>query len=309
MTLTNRHLNRIPGTPAPDRVVETAAVTVALDEWGPSDGSTVVLLHGGGQTRHAWRGLGQRLGAKGYYTIAPDLRGHGDSSWAPDGDYSYDACLTDLVALLDALGKPQAAIVGASLGGGVALTAAGEHRVAATAIVIVDTAPRLEASGVAELRSFMTARPDGFDTLDEVAASIASYTGNERTGSTTGLRKNLRIDDAGRYHWHWDPAFMSGQRTTDPTERERRLERCARALTAPTLLVRGARSNMLSEASAQSFLALCPHSEYANIDGASHMVAGDRNDRFGAAVEDFLDRRLNPTLTSPSAGKGDNDPT
>lgn len=285
-----------------------ASVQIAFDEWGPSTGPVVVLLHGGGQTRHAWRGLGQRLGVSGCRTVAPDLRGHGDSSWAVDGDYSYDACIADLVALLEAIDAPRAALVGASLGGAVALVAAGERHVAASAVVIVDTAPRLESTGVAELRSFMTAQPEGFASLDEVAAAIAGYTGNTREASLAGLSKNLRVDDAGRFHWHWDPLFMSGTRSPDPAERERRLQHSARALDVPTLLVRGARSNMLSESSAQEFLAMCPHSEYVNIEGASHMVAGDRNDRFGAAVEDFLDRRLARNPTGITAGEGEQHP-
>ena len=60
----------------------------------------------------------------------------------------------------------------------------------------------------------------------------------------------------------------------------------------PTLLVRGGLSDVLSEAGAQHFLALCPHSEYVNVTNAGHMVAGDRNDIFGTSVSAFLGRTV-----------------
>jgi non-heme chloroperoxidase len=74
--------------------------------------------------------------------------------------------------------------------------------------------------------------------------------------------------------------------------RQRRLEDCARRLTLPTLLVRGGLSDVLSEEGAKEFLQLAPHSEYVNVTGAAHMVAGDRNDHFGEAVIEFLDRKV-----------------
>ena len=169
--------------------------------------------------------------------------------------------------------------------------------------MIVDTAPRIEAEGVDGLRSFMTAKPEGFASLDEVADAIAAYNPHRpRPTNLGGLAKNLRQDPAGRFHWHWDPRFMSpGER--DPNlfvAREARMERCAAALRLPTLLVRGGLSDLLSEAGAKGFLALCPHSEYVNITGATHMVAGDRNDRFADAVVDFLTRNAPPNPNPPT---------
>jgi non-heme chloroperoxidase len=100
----------------------------------------------------------------------------------------------------------------------------------------------------------------------------------------------VRLGADGRYHWHWDPRFLSGR--FDREKRRQRLEACARRLALPTLLVRGGLSDVLSEEGAQEFLKLCPHSEYVNVTDAAHMVAGDRNDIFANAVVSFLARAV-----------------
>lgn len=280
------------------RIALPSGVEIAADTWGGSNRRAVVLLHGGGQTRHAWRGAGQALGDAGFHAMAIDLRGHGDSTWAEDGEYGYDAIADDLVELVAAAGLRAPVLVGASLGGASAVVAVGEGRVDAAALVAVDTAPRIEPAGVDNFRTFMLQQPEGFESLEAVADAIASYNPTrKRSGDLSGLAKNLRMDSAGRYHWHWDPRFMSDSRgETNFDERQARMESCVSALTLPTLLVRGGQSDMLTEEGAAGFLELCPHAEYANITGARHMVAGDRNDLFNEAVVDFLIRNAPPQL-------------
>jgi pimeloyl-ACP methyl ester carboxylesterase len=150
-------------------------VMLAGDSWGPSDGPLVLLQHGGGQTRHAWKSAGEALGRAGYHAIAFDARGHGDSDWAPDGVYGQDIMVEDLCSLLKALKVPRPVLVGASMGGGTSLVAVGEDRVDATALVLVDIAPQIEPEGVQKIGAFMNYKPEGFDTLEEVAAAIAAY--------------------------------------------------------------------------------------------------------------------------------------
>ena len=288
---------RLPGTPDPmHRVMLPSGLEIAADSFGPESGRPVLLLHGGGQTRHAWRGAGERLGEVGYHAIAVDSRGHGDSTWDEFGDYGYDAMAQDLVAFVDQRDLRRPVLVGASLGGAVSLIAVGEGLVDASALVVVDTAPRLEPGGVQNLRRFMTGRSEGFASLEDVADAIAEYNPRRKRSKTlVGLAKNIRLDDAGRYHWHWDPRFMSHDRQPgDSEKREARMETCVRSLTLPTLLVRGGLSDLLSEEGAAGFLEQAPHSEYVNITDASHMVAGDRNDIFVDAAVEFLGRVAAP---------------
>jgi len=288
----------LPGTPEPmHRWHGARGVTIAGDSWGDPYGPLVLLQHGGGQTRHAWKNVGKTLGAAGYHAVSFDARGHGDSDWAPDGVYGQDVMVEDLCRVLEALGNRRPVLVGASMGGGTSLVAVGEDHVDATALVLVDIAPRIATEGVAGIKAFMNGKPNGFASLDEVADAIAAYQPHrERPRSTAGLAKNVRLGADGRYRWHWDPRFLQTERRLDV--REQRLEACAARLTLPTLLVRGGLSDILTEEGAQAFLALAPHAEYVNVGGAGHMVAGDRNDSFGHAVVDFLSRTV-PTAGDP----------
>ncbi len=283
---------KLPGTPEPKCFwVGTGGLQIAGDTWGPATGPLVVLLHGGGQTRHAWKGTGQLLGRAGYFAVAFDARGHGDSDWAPDGQYSQDATVQDLQHVIAALGNRRPALVGASMGGGTSLVAAGEQVIDVTALVLVDIAPRIEEAGVDHIRDFMNQSPEGFDSLEAVADAIASYQPHRpRPANLDGLGKNVRLSPDGKYRWHWDPRIHPSR--LDLVARHQRLEVCASNLKVPVLLVRGGLSDVLSEAGAQEFLALCPGAEYVSIADAAHMVAGDRNDVFGNSIIGFLSRVL-----------------
>ena len=281
---------RLPGTPDPMHAWPGAdGVSIAGDSWGDPGGRLVLLLHGGGQTRHAWKGTGEMLGAAGYHAVALDARGHGDSDWAPDGAYDGDVMVRDLQCVIAALNGSRPILVGASMGGITSLMAVGEGRVDASALVLVDVAPQVEPAGVEKIQAFMAQKPEGFESLDEVAEAISNYQPHRtRPRTLDGLAKNIRLGADGRYHWHWDPRWQATPRALD--ERLVRLSACARRLVLPTLLVRGGLSDVLSEDGARGFLAMCPHSEYLNVTDAAHMVAGDRNDVFGTAMIGFLGR-------------------
>src|SRR4051794_35809721 len=143
-------------------------LTLAADAEGDPAAAPVILLHGGGQTRHAWGTTLHTLGQR-WYAISVDLRGHGDSEWAADGDYSLDAFARDIRAVAGRFEQPPV-LVGASLGGISSIAAIGEApRTEAAGLVLVDVAPRVEEAGVKRIGAFMTGNLDGFASLDEVA--------------------------------------------------------------------------------------------------------------------------------------------
>jgi pimeloyl-ACP methyl ester carboxylesterase len=152
----------------------------------------------------------------------------------------------------------------------------------------------MEFSGAARIIAFMASAPDGFASVEEAADAVSRYNPHRpRPKDLRGLARNLRQRDDGRYTWHWDPAFIEGRHTT--TERMHDpdlLDRAARSLRVPTLLVRGRMSDLLSEEGAKTFLAQVPHAKFVDVSGAGHMVAGDENDAFTAAVIDFLKTAL-----------------
>lgn len=269
-------------------------VVLAADAGGDPAGPPVVFLHGGGQTRHSWGDAADRLAADGFSVLNLDLRGHGDSGWSPDGAYGLDVYLADLLEVLATLGRP-AGLVGASLGGLTSLLAAGERHAGIGALVLVDIVPNIEPEGAQAIADFMRSRPDGFESLAQAAEAVAAYLPHRRKpADPEGLRKNLRLREDGRWHWHWDPRMLSGERRMDPLVQIPRLEAAARGVEAPTLLVRGALSRVVSADGVDQFRRLIPHAEFVNIADADHMVAGDRNDAFGAPLVDFLTRTLLP---------------
>jgi pimeloyl-ACP methyl ester carboxylesterase len=272
-------------------------IRLVADIVGPDDGPPVVLLHGGGQTRHSWAGTAGALAAKDWRVVSLDLRGHGDSAWDPAGDYTLRAYADDITLVVRQLGA-RPALVGASLGGVTSMMAIADHgggTELASTLTLVDVAHRIEPTGRDRIGAFMTAAPDGFASIEEAADAIAAYNPHRpRPRNLSGLQKNLRQRDDGRWVWHWDPAFVRG-RWGSPDETRTSLadpgllDRAARALTLPTLLVRGRSSDLLSEDGARAFLELVPQARFADVAGAGHMVAGDRNDMFNRAILEFLD--------------------
>ncbi|MCU1360858.1 MAG: hypothetical protein JWN99_2147 [Ilumatobacteraceae bacterium] len=267
-------------------------VQLVADAQGDPSAPAVLLLHGGGQTRHSWGGTARLLAQRGFYAVTADLRGHGESDWDPDGNYAFDMFRIDTEAWCSLLDRP--ALVGASMGGMAALWTEGSRAAeglpaASSAIVLVDIAHRSEPEGVQRIIDFMTGRPDGFVSVDEAADAVAEYMPHRaRPASNHGLAKNLRLGDDGRYRWHWDPRFMDPtRRPTAQTDFDVFAQHAAR-LTMPVLLVRGQMSDVVSEEAAREFLQLVPQARYVDVGGASHMVAGDRNDAFTDAIVQFL---------------------
>lgn len=269
---------------------------IAADEWSDGAAPTVVLVHGGGQTRHSWGGTARTLHAAGHRAFAYDQRGHGESDRAPRRDYSHVRFAEDCVAVCRTLRARDGiapVVVGASLGGLAALLAEGELAPGTvSALVLVDITPRMERTGVDRIVGFMLERVDeGFASLEEAGAAVAAYQPHRPPPSDLrGLAKNLRLDDDGRWRWHWDPDMFLGPHPLGGEAARGRFEAAATALEAPTLLVRGRQSDLVSVETAREFLELCPHAEFVDVSDAGHMVAGDRNDVFTAAVVGFLDR-------------------
>jgi len=266
-------------------------VSLVGDVGGDPEGERVILLHGGGQTRHSWGQAALELAARGYYVAALDLRGHGDSDWAPDSNYTLDAQLGDVRAVIAEMPRP-AVLIGASMGGLISLTAAGEaHDESVRALVLVDVTPQVDPAGRARIIGFMRARPDGFSSVEEAAEAIAAYLPHRpRPKDLSGLHRNLRHGTDGRWHWHWDPRFFD---TFEPDHdaAARRYTAAARNVRVPTLLVRGSKSELVTPENVQHFREAIPHAEYVDVTDAAHMIAGDRNDAFNAMVLDFLRRR------------------
>lgn len=264
-------------------------LTIKGDGYGDPANPPVVFLHGGGQTRHSWGEAAVGIANAGWYVINMDSRGHGESAWCPHSNYDVEAFVGDLKTVLKSLDK-KPVVVGASKGGIVALATACMDQSLLRGIVLVDVTPRLETKGVSRILDFMRSRPDGFASLEDAADTIARYTKRKRTTNLEGLRKNLREREDGRFIWHWDPQLIGGEFQSTIQQRCLSLLDDATTVTIPTLLVRGAQSDVVSRDGVEEFRKSVKHAEYVDVAEASHMVAGDQNTVFAAAVTDFLAR-------------------
>lgn len=272
----------------PQRVTFAGSgITIVGDRRGDRSGRPVLLLHGGGQTRHAWDATANALASHGFDVYAVDLRGHGESDWSPDGVYRAQDFIADLSAVIASFDR-KPIVVGASLGGMLVLVYEGAVHPGATAgIVLVDVAHDARTEGVNRIIDFMEAGASGFATIDEAADAVAAYLSHrKRPESTDGLRKNLRQHADGRWYWHWDPRML---RNMDIKEARSSgmFVTAARNVNVPTLLVRGRESDVVDDKIASDLLALIPHARDVNVAGAEHMVAGDANDAFTIAILDF----------------------
>lgn len=270
---------------------------LVADAYGPIDGPPALLLHGLGQTRQSWGLAAEKLGGQGWRAYAVDQRGHGDSDRSPAGAYAHADVAADVLALCEAL-KRRPLIIGASMGGVAAMVAQGTSDAQLyRGLVLVDITPDVDVEGARRILAFMSVNPEGYASLEEAAESIAAYRGAGRgKASTRGLSRVLREGTDGRWRWHWDPRILDARKgwLDDPKAAEAYLERMRAGMTAgvrklhvPTMLVRGGSSDVVTREAAEALLKMIPHAKFVDVADASHMVAGDRNDIFSAAVLEF----------------------
>lgn len=278
-------------------VAVAPGLDLAVDVIGDRDGTPVVLAHGGGQTRGSWGTAIEALAGCGFQCWSVDLRGHGDSDWAPDGSYHVSRVASDLAVVLQSVGRP-AALVGASYGGVAALVAAGTLlSEGLTAVILVDVVPRMRAEGIDRIKAFMTSHPDGFADLQEAAAAVSGYLPQRASGSTRGLERNLRRRADGRWHWHWDPRLLDADASVPETVAL--VEAAARRVTVPVSLVRGLRSDVVDDAGVSALRALVPDLVVIDLPRAAHTAAADDNDAFADAVCTLLGSAPSGALLGP----------
>ena len=263
---------------------------IAADVWGSDNKKLVILLHGGGQTRHAWGETGKKLAEAGYHSVALDLRGHGDSEWHSDADYTIKAYKEDLVSIIKEINKP-ASLIGASLGGMASLLLAGDevNSNLCTSLIMVDIGIYPDPAGSDRIVSFMLSGEAGFESLEDVAKSISDYLPHrQKPKDLQGLKKNLRLKEDGKYYWHWDPRFIRRR----PGSRDKGYFdlqlKAAQKVVVPTLLMRGALSDVVTMEDVEYFLSVIGQAKFVEIEKAAHMIAGDRNDVFAEEAIKFL---------------------
>jgi pimeloyl-ACP methyl ester carboxylesterase len=256
--------------------------------YGDPAAPPVLFFHGGGQSRNAWLGSAKTVAEAGYYGITFDLRGHGDSDWATDGDYLLDAFGRDVEHLISHFDQP-VTLVGASRGGQAALVGGSRHADRVRLIMLADVAPMMRDDGVDGIRAFFAEGEAGFATLDEAADSLARHLNQPRIDDSSRLARAMRKDEAGRWHWRWDPATGKPEFLHPLSEGEALLAAAAR-VESPIVLVRAELSHLLTDEGVDRFQQLAPQLEVMTAKGVGHMFTADRNDAFAAQLLECLER-------------------
>jgi len=268
-----------------------SGITVEYDLWGKIKRDAILLLHGGGQTRHSWNATAEKITQVDGCAITMDLRGHGDSDWSHGGDYELRDFSEDVAFLIETL-EIQPSLVGASLGGLVGIYLEGRYRPGSiSALVLVDIVPNINVPGAEKIKDFMLEHSKtGFTSLSEVSDILSEYNPHrEKSSDLEGLKKNLRKRGE-KWFWHWDPLFISSERGKEnPDMRNPELlnELCSN-ISVPMLLVRGKLSDLVTEVQVSEFLERFPRASFADVSDAGHMVVGDKNDAFANEVIEFL---------------------
>jgi pimeloyl-ACP methyl ester carboxylesterase len=251
-------------------------------EWGPSGAPPVLCLHGGGQTAYMYEELGNAL--RGRYHVDSD----------PADDFGRHGIAATLPPLCAHFGLPRVAIVGASLGGIVAITHTAAHPASVGAIVLIDVGHRLEEAGVMKIMEFMRAH-ESFASLDEAASEIARYLPHRKSVRPERLRRNLRQRTDGRWVWkHGYNRRLRAEAAENPEQTRNwrnvieGLDTDAAGLRCPVLVLRGAFSDVLSDQGAEEVAALIPNARLAIVQNAGHLAAGDNPDSTVNLVASFL---------------------
>ncbi len=258
-------------------------------DWtGPSpEAPTVVLLHGFTGHARTWDTLAQALSAR-YRVLALDARGHGESSWDPDGAYGVDEQVGDVVAVLGALGLSSVSALGLSMGGRTVTNLAAVRADLVDRLVIVDIGPVVAAAGAARIGASVSA-PDVFDTPEDafVAARAANPVPPE-DALRHRIRNNLLLRPDGRWTWRWDPALRGSGRSNLPRPDPAAQWELLGSITAPTLVVRGAQSDVLAAEDAARMVRDIADCTLVEVADAGHTVPLDQPERFLDTVRPFL---------------------
>lgn len=270
-----------------DRFVDLGGRRLHYTEWGQPVAPAIVLLHG--LTGHArtWDDEARALAAD-HHVLALDQRGHGDSDPAPDGDYGLPALVDDLEAFVTALGLARLHLVGLSLGGRVAIAYAAAHGARVDRLVVVDIGPDIAPAGQLRVGLAMASAPERFESVEEaVALARAANPRAVERRLRERVRHGLTPLPGGGYGWKY------ARELRDAARAGRRLDAVDlwplwTSLTCPTLLVRGAASDVLSGETARRMIARQPRARLVEIAGAGHSVPGDRPAEFLDTVRGFL---------------------
>jgi pimeloyl-ACP methyl ester carboxylesterase len=257
-------------------------------DWGTRGRPPVLFLHGGGLNAHTWDLVCASLKLE-RHCMALDQRGHGESEWSPEMDYTTESQVRDLEAFVDAIGLERFVLVGMSLGGVNAMAWAGRHSRRIAGLVVVDVGPEVRTAGVRKIAAF-TSEGAPLASVDEfIERALAFNPRRDRELLRRSLLHNLRRMPDGRWMWKYDQRHRG---KVDPDAQARRrdlLWSAVDTIECPTLVVRGAESDVFHDEDAERLAGRLRHGRWVRVEGAGHTVQGDNPSGLLVALRAFLD--------------------
>ena len=264
-------------------------------DWGNTSAPTIVCVHGLRGNAHSFDGFARHFRDR-FHVVAVDVRGRGDSAWAPDGDYTMPSYVADLEMVLDELAFDRLTLVGTSMGGRIAMLYAGRHPERLDRLIINDIGPDAEA-GSDRISREAAHTPDSFPSLEaamvyrrEISASLERLSeGAQRESALTQVRQ---LPD-GSWVWKSDLAFLRQRADSGSVDYTALWDVVAR-LQCPTLLVWGSASDVLSEGQARRMVRTLAHGTLVQVTGVGHAPTLTEPEAV-AGLETFLSLRIKAT--------------
>ena len=256
-------------------------------EWGAPDAQPILLLHGGHQSAHSWDLVSLHLAQK-YRIIALDQRGHGDSEWARNGDYSNLTMAQDAQAFVAAIGLQRPIIMGHSMGGRNTLLMTRMNPEYPGALVIVDVGPETMEAGRKTISSFVK-RNEIFDDLEHFIRNVREYDPyRSREHIERTVKYNMLERADGKYISKCDYRRWRGEIEVHDENRDAISLGDLASFKMPALVVRGANSNILADDAAERFRDALPKGNLVTVPDCGHNVHSQNTLGFIDAVGKFL---------------------
>ena len=250
-------------------------------EWGQVGAPPILLLHGTNQSSHSWDLVSLAL-ATSYHVFALDQRGHGDSEWSRELDYSTMAMAEDAIAFARDRKLKRPIVIGHSMGGRVALLAALREPDLARALVLVDSGPEMNTSGGRTIRNFIRNNRE-FDNIDQFIDNVVAYDPyRKREHIERTVKYNMFQRADGKYVSKNDHRRLADSRTAIGLDD-------VSALPHPVLVVRGGNSNVFTAEAGERLVGTLPDARLVTVPNCGHNVHSQNTPGFLAAVKPFLE--------------------
>jgi len=273
-----------------DTDIAVNGMSLRLTEWGPGEGRPLFMLHGIRGYAETFAGVAQAL-QPDFRVLAYDQRGRGASSWDPGLNYYTDAYVDDLAGVADALRVDSFDLLGHSMGGIAAIVFAARYPARVRRLIVEDAGPAAfeGSAGAARIQRELRETPQSFTDLTAARAYLRALRPSvTEAAREERLRHMLKEDGAGGWTWRHDHAGIAATRLNPDPARVVDLWPQVAALTCPTLVVRGGRSDYLQAQTAREMAARNPNVEWIEIEGAGHYIHDDCPAAFAQAVGGFL---------------------